>query len=67
MKKVDVKYVIIDEIFHIVPGVRPPASLSDLIWESRSDTRADMEMSCNNLLIYHALLQYTTRDYVSFI
>jgi hypothetical protein len=26
-----------------------------------------LEMSCNNLLIYHALLQYTTRDYVSFI
>jgi hypothetical protein len=30
-------------IYHIVPGISTPASLSAFIWESRADTRTDME------------------------
>ena len=46
LKKVNVKYVINrlwHDIFHIVPGISPPASLSGLIWEFRADIRADIE------------------------
>jgi hypothetical protein len=40
------KYVInrsLHGISHIGPGIIPPASQSGLIWESRVDTRANME------------------------
>ena len=48
LKKVNVKYVINrlwHEIYHIVPGISTPASLSGLIWESRADTRANVIIS----------------------
>ena len=35
-----------------------PASLSCLIWKSRTDTRQIWKMECNNLLLSHILLQY---------
>jgi hypothetical protein len=40
------KYVInrsLHGFSHIGPGISPPASQSGLIWESRVDTRANME------------------------